>query len=259
MTLESKSTEHVHLGMWIGGEQQEDVDLSAREDQSDVMARLYGISTSPVKPPYSYIALITMAILQSPKKRLTLSQICDFISQNFAYYRNKFPAWHNSIRHNLSLNDCFVKIPREPGVPGKGNFWTLDPMSVDMFANGSFLRRRKRFTRQQQPWKTVSDSVLPGALQPGPTRIPLLQPEPYRQLSLGGFLSTQARPGSPSIRTLIPSLLSKRLPSALDICTSIQPLDRNFPLTYAVSLHGRTPNYIFKDPKQSFCFSPAIA
>lgn len=99
------------------------------------------------KPPYSYIALITMAILQSKDRRATLASICDFIRSRFPYYQDKYPLWQNSIRHNLSLNDCFVKLSREPGNPGKGSYWCLDPQSEDMFDNGSFLRRRKRYKR----------------------------------------------------------------------------------------------------------------
>merc|ERR1712106_207099 len=124
-----------------------------------------GKKGSVVKPSYSYIALITMSILQSPHKRLTLSGICDFIKNRFPYYKAKFPAWQNSIRHNLSLNDCFVKVPREPGNPGKGNYWTLDPGAIDMFDNGSFLRRRKRYKRPQNDF--LNDPYMMALLASG--------------------------------------------------------------------------------------------
>lgn len=123
-------------------------------------------SQDDVKPPYSYIALIAMAVSQAPNKMLTLGEICDFIIQQFPYYRKRWPAWQNSIRHNLSLNDCFIKVPREYGSSGKGNFWKLHPASAEMFKNGSFLRRRYRFLHQL-PQKPYTDGLTsPTAVHP---------------------------------------------------------------------------------------------
>ncbi|XP_069759017.1 forkhead box protein B1-like [Narcine bancroftii] len=100
---------------------------------------------SDQKPPYSYISLTAMAIQSCPDKMLPLSEIYKFIMDRFPYYRENTQRWQNSLRHNLSFNDCFIKIPRRPDQPGKGSFWALHPNCGDMFENGSFLRRRKRF------------------------------------------------------------------------------------------------------------------
>ncbi|XP_034240192.1 fork head domain-containing protein FD4-like [Thrips palmi] len=97
------------------------------------------------KPPYSYISLTAMAIWSSPDKMLPLSEIYRFITTRFPYYRRNTQRWQNSLRHNLSFNDCFIKVPRRPDRPGKGAYWTLHPKALDMFENGSLLRRRKRF------------------------------------------------------------------------------------------------------------------
>lgn len=86
-----------------------------------------------------------MAIQSCPEKMLPLSDIYRFIMDRFPYYRENTQRWQNSLRHNLSFNDCFIKIPRRPDQPGKGSFWALHPNCGDMFENGSFLRRRKRF------------------------------------------------------------------------------------------------------------------
>uniref|UniRef100_A0A8C9TR57 Forkhead box A sequence n=1 Tax=Scleropages formosus TaxID=113540 RepID=A0A8C9TR57_SCLFO len=102
-------------------------------------------SFSHAKPPYSYISLICMAIQQSPAKKLTLSEIYQWIRQLFPYYRQNQQRWQNSIRHSLSFNDCFVRVPRSPDSPGKGSYWALHPDSGNMFENGCYMRRQKRF------------------------------------------------------------------------------------------------------------------
>uniref|UniRef100_A0A2K5XWR8 Forkhead box I3 n=1 Tax=Mandrillus leucophaeus TaxID=9568 RepID=A0A2K5XWR8_MANLE len=97
-----------------------------------------------VRPPYSYSALIAMAIQSAPERKLTLSHIYQFVADSFPFYQRSKAGWQNSIRHNLSLNDCFKKVPRDEDDPGKGNYWTLDPNCEKMFDNGNFRRKRKR-------------------------------------------------------------------------------------------------------------------
>jgi forkhead box protein F len=121
------------------------------------------------KPPYSYIALIVMAIQQSPSKRLTLSEIYQFLQQKFAFFRGSYQGWKNSVRHNLSLNECFIKLPKGIGRPGKGHYWTIDPASEFMFEEGSFRRRPRGFRRKCQalkPYATNGYAAYQCAPQP---------------------------------------------------------------------------------------------
>lgn len=137
-------------------------------------------TTTMTRPPYSYVALIAMAIASTPDGRMTLAEIYRFISERFPYFRLDADRagqggcdarrWQNSVRHNLSLNDCFVRVERSTGVDkkssrtdGKSGYWTLHPSCHDMFVDGSLLRRARRFRApppSQQP-PTAVDQVWP--------------------------------------------------------------------------------------------------
>jgi hypothetical protein len=92
------------------------------------------------KPQHSYIGLIAMAILSSTEKKLVLADIYQFILDKFPYFRHRGHGWRNSIRHNLSINDCFMKAGRASN--GKGHFWAVHPACQEDFQKGDFSRRK---------------------------------------------------------------------------------------------------------------------
>ncbi|KAL8182567.1 UNVERIFIED_CONTAM: hypothetical protein K2H54_058280 [Gekko kuhli] len=152
------------------------------------------------KPPYSYIALIAMAIRDSAGGRLTLAEINEYLMGRFAFFRGAYTGWRNSVRHNLSLNDCFVKVLRDPARPwGKDNYWMLNPSSEYTFADGVFRRRRKRLSRPGPPQPRARSPLEPASpLSGADHEPPAADPEPGSTITTAAASSSFSPPSSGS-------------------------------------------------------------
>ncbi|XP_056121971.1 forkhead box protein O1-A [Rhinichthys klamathensis goyatoka] len=111
----------------------------------------------------SYADLITKAIESSPEKRLTLSQIYDWMVKSVPYFKDKGDSnssagWKNSIRHNLSLHSRFIRVQNEG--TGKSSWWMLNPeggksgksprrRAASMDNNSKFAKSRGRAAKKK--------------------------------------------------------------------------------------------------------------
>ncbi|KAF4619391.1 hypothetical protein D9613_005523 [Agrocybe pediades] len=94
------------------------------------------------KPFYPYSTLIRYAIKGSPNQKLLLEDIYYAIESRFPYFRTAPNGWKNSVRHNLSLNPCFEKVPRPLTDRGKGSYWTVNE-NVDPRTGVHRIRKKK--------------------------------------------------------------------------------------------------------------------
>ncbi|KAF7373215.1 Fork-head domain-containing protein [Mycena sanguinolenta] len=122
-----------------------------------IPVNLWAIADPPEgqKPFASLPTLIKLAIHGSEDRRLTLQGICDALASRFTWYHahRQDDAWKNSVRHNLSLNKVFRKIPRDVTHMGKGCYWELD------LSRGEGHKRPRKRRRYQKCAGSENDEL----------------------------------------------------------------------------------------------------
>ncbi|XP_058132182.1 forkhead box protein H1 [Dasypus novemcinctus] len=159
------------------------------------------------KPPYTYLAMIALVIQAAPSRRLKLAQIIRQVQAAFPFFRDDYEGWKDSIRHNLSSNPCFRKVPKDPAKPqAKGNFWAVDvsliPAEALRLQNTALCRRWQSKGQRGAFAKDLGPYVLHGQ----PYRPPSPPPAPSEDFSLKSLL------GEPGEGAPWPRLLPQRSP-----------------------------------------------
>ncbi|XP_077022606.1 forkhead box protein H1 [Tamandua tetradactyla] len=159
------------------------------------------------KPPYTYLAMIALVIQAAPSRRLKLAQIIRQVQAAFPFFRDDYDGWKDSIRHNLSSNPCFRKVPKDPAKPqAKGNFWAVDvsliPAEALRLQNTALCRRWQN--RGQR--RTFAKDLGPYVLHGRPYRPPTPPSAPSEGFSIKSLL------GNPGDRAPWPRLASQGSP-----------------------------------------------
>lgn len=162
----------------------------------------------------SYTSMIAQAIMKTPFKRATLSEIYNYMSNAFDILKKRGNGWRNCVRHTLSLNECFVKLNRPEN--GRSCNWTVHPSYFEAFLRGDYRKRRsnRKKVREAQ-WIPDNRCMNFGT----PTSLPYLQSDQMnslRQTELermaAGQQNAPVPPPPPSIWHSYVSALESNIP-----------------------------------------------
>ncbi|KAF8569712.1 hypothetical protein P879_08002 [Paragonimus westermani] len=109
---------------------------------------------SSTSPPFTFHSLIYMSMQCLKRHKVTLKDICTWITDNFAFFRCQTNDWQETLRQNLTSSRCFQRVPRrkeEPG--GKGDLWRLNPELQTQLVNNKVSPKFLQF------WHQAADSI----------------------------------------------------------------------------------------------------
>ncbi|XP_052083749.1 uncharacterized protein LOC127721113 [Mytilus californianus] len=83
-----------------------------------------------VRPPYTYASLVRQAIVESPKRQMSTSDIYVWTLNTFQHYKQEADilTMKNNIRHTLTAHNCFVRLPSDSSSLG---VWSVDDELFD--------------------------------------------------------------------------------------------------------------------------------
>lgn len=155
------------------------------------------IGPPPIKPTATFAIIIYSALANLPRGRGTLGEVCNWIAGEWEWFRlNVDTGWQNSIRHNLSLNKAFLKVPRIPedDPESKGSVWIIDPKEGPIFeekqrkeahkSEGKTRTAEMRAVRERQKvderYRTPKDPPAPAPTPTAPVQAPHPHPSTLR-------------------------------------------------------------------------------
>ncbi|WWC87665.1 uncharacterized protein L201_002556 [Kwoniella dendrophila CBS 6074] len=141
------------------------------------------IGPPPLKPTQTFATIIHRALQCLPRGRGTLGEVCNWVAGEWEWFRlNVDSGWQNSIRHNLSLNKAFLKVPRIPedDPESKGSVWIIDPEEGPLFEEkqkkdamksaskdkNADARREKERIRSEERAKKQREAAIEAARNP---------------------------------------------------------------------------------------------
>ncbi|GAA6054766.1 hypothetical protein JCM3770_000933 [Rhodotorula araucariae] len=214
-----------------------------------------------VKPAFSYAALIGQALFSTADRKMALADIYAWIMRVYPYFKKDDAGWQNSIRHNLSLNQCFIKTARGPENPGKGCLWAIKPGTEDQFVDGDFVRRGGQGNTRRKGTGAGKAAQAAGKLNPTSLfRAAEPAAHPVSRAALAAPAPRPSTPSAASSRSDSPaaSVASRSTSGSAQKPTLQRQRQAHSPAASMVSIRSVTPSAVSPAMQPSLQLEPPV-